>query len=82
MGVISGWVCAASLVEVAIAGLPAQGAGYGTERLDTQAVCGDADNGFGLLFNWNLLGDGEHEVVAVVDGVELAQATVTVTRWE
>ena len=31
------------------------------------------------MFNWNLLGDGEHEVVAVVDGVELDRATVTVT---
>ena len=42
-------------------------------------VCGDTDNGFGLLFNWNLLRDGEHEVVALVDGVELGRATVTVT---
>ena len=32
-----------------------------------------------VLFNWNLLGDGEHEVVAYVDGVELSRATVTVT---
>ena len=31
------------------------------------------------LFNWNLLGDGEHEVVALVDGVELDRATVMVT---
>ena len=29
---------------------------YGTERLDTVPVCGDTDNGFGLLFNWNNLG--------------------------
>ena len=42
-------------------------------------MCGDTDNGFGLLFNWNLLSDGEHEVVALVDGVELGRATVTVT---
>ena len=56
-----------------------QEAAYGTARLDTEAVCGDSDNGFGLLFNWNLLGDGEHEVVALVDGVELDRATVTVT---
>ena len=35
--------------------------------------------GFGLLFNWNRLGNGEHEVVAVVDGVELGRATVRVT---
>ena len=32
-----------------------------------------------LLFNWNLLGDGEHEVVAFVDGEELGRATVRVT---
>ena len=55
-------------------------AAYGTNRADTgRAVCGDTDNGFGLLLNWNMLGDGEHTVVAVVDGVELARATVTVT---
>ena len=56
-----------------------QVAAYGTERLDTREVCGDVDNGFGLLFNWNLLGDGEHAVVAFVDGEELGRATVRVT---
>ena len=43
------------------------------------AACGDTDNGFGLLFNWNRLEDGEHEVVAFVDAVELGRATVRVT---
>ena len=79
VGVLSGWVCEADMVEMAIAELPAQVAGYGTERVDTAGVCGDTDNGFGLLFNWNRLGDGDHTVVAYVDGVELAQAMVTVT---
>ena len=78
IGVISGWVCDAEEVEITLNGEP-QEAAYGTARLDTEAVCGDSDNGFGLLFNWNLLGDGEHEVVALVDGVELDRATVTVT---
>ena len=78
IGVISGWTCAAEAVEITLNGGP-QEAAYGTERLDTESVCGDTDNGFGLLFNWNLLGEGEHEVVAVVDGVELDRATVTVT---
>ena len=54
-------------------------AAYGTERLDTLDACGDTDNGFGLLFNWNLLGEGEHEVVAWVDDIELGRATVRVT---
>ena len=78
IGLISGWTCAADEVEIVLNGEP-QEAAYGTARLDTETVCGDTDNGFGLLFNWNLLGDGEHEVVAVVDGVELDRATVTVT---
>ena len=75
---LSGWVCDAEEVVIEIDEMPLVTA-YGTSRADTAAVCGDTDNGFGLLFNWNLLGDGEHTVVAVVDGVELGRATVTVT---
>ncbi len=78
VGLLSGWVCDADMVEIELNGMP-QEAAYGTERLDTLRACGDTDNGFGLLFNWNLLSDGEHEVVALVDGVELGRATVTVT---
>ena len=54
-------------------------AGYGTEREDTEGVCGDTDNGFGLLFNWNRLGDGQHTVRALADGEEFAHSTFTVT---
>ena len=79
IGVISGWVCEADAVTITLGDLAPQAAGYGTERLDTLDVCGDTDNGFGLLFNWNLLGDGEHEVIATVDGTELARTTVRVT---
>ena len=78
IGVISGWVCTADTVEIELNGA-VQAAAYGTERLDTQGACGDTDNGFGVLFNWNLLGDGEHEVVASADGTELSRTTVRVT---
>ncbi len=79
IGVLSGWVCEAEEVVITLGDLAPQVAGYGTERLDTLDVCGDTDNGFGLLFNWNLLGDGEYVVVATVDGAELARTTVRVT---
>ena len=79
IGLISGWVCDADTVEIAIGAAGRQAAAYGTERLDTRDTCGDTDNGFGLLFNWNLLGDGEHEVVAYVDEAELGRAVVRVT---
>ena len=78
IGVISGWACEADAVEIELNGSLLMAA-YGTDRRDTAAVCGDTDNGFGLLFNWNLSGDGDHTVVAFVDGEELGRATVTVT---
>ena len=81
IGVISGWICDAEEIEIVFNGdySDPYRVGYGTRRSDTEGRCGDRNNGFGLLFNWNLLGDGEHEVVALVDGVELGRATVTVT---
>ena len=78
ISVISGWACEAEEVSIDINGGTSLAA-YGTERLDTADICGDTDNGFSLLFNWNHLGEGEHEVVAFVDGVELGRATVRVT---
>ena len=79
IGVISGWACNAGRIEITFDGGAPQEAGYGTSRGDTRQVCGDTDNGFGLLFNWNLLGDGVHTVVAYADGVEFASTTVIVT---
>ena len=78
IGVLSGWICDAVVVEIVLDDLPLQEAGYGTERLDTVGVCGDEDNGFGLLFNWNRLGDGEHTVRVLADGDEFGRATFTV----
>ena len=78
LGVLSGWVCDAQRVDLEIDGTAFQAA-YGTSRGDTLGVCGDADNGFGLLFNWNLLADGTHTVRALADGMEFARATFSVT---
>ncbi len=74
---ISGWVCSATQVELQIDGFPVQAA-YGTSRADTNSVCGDTNNGFGLLINWNVLGNGPRTIVALADGVEFARATFTV----
>jgi hypothetical protein len=60
----SGWVCEAPLgLEISVDGGPAMEVGYGTARGDTMTPCGDSNNGFSVLFNFNLLGDGEHEAV-------------------
>ena len=83
VGVISGWVCDAERIDIvfnpgAENEMTLQ-AGYGTTREDTEGVCHDINNGFGLLFNWNLLGDGTHAVSALADSVEFGSATVMVT---
>ncbi|MCS6924568.1 MAG: choice-of-anchor D domain-containing protein [Candidatus Binatia bacterium] len=82
IGVISGWVCNATRVEIRIDDGAPFPAAYGTSRADTAdpKFCGDdGNNGFGLLFNWNILGDGVHRVRALADGVVFADVTFVVT---
>lgn len=79
-GLISGWVCSARSITIEIDGTPFEAA-YGTNREDTRSVCGDANNGFGLLINWNLLGAGVHTVRALADGSEFANVTVVITTF-
>ena len=91
VGVISGWVCEAERIDIVFNPGTAEEetwrAGYKTTRPDTEytpegeVLCGDTDNGFGLLFNWNRLGDGQHTVSARADRVEFGRATVTVTTF-
>ena len=84
VSLISGWVCEADTVHIELTHGPSGSietyrAGYGTIREDTQGTCGDSDNGFGLLWNWNRLGDGTHTVRALADGVAIGVAQVSVT---
>jgi hypothetical protein len=78
VGLISGWVCQAFSVTVVIDGVHAFDTAYGTARGDTAGPCGDSDNGFGALLNFNLLGDGTHVARAYADGVQFAQSTFEV----
>ena len=80
IGVISGWVCDATRVEVAI-GNRRSPVVYGTPRGDTASVCGDTNNGFVTLVNWNLLGDGVHTMRLVVDGVAIDLSEFKVTTF-
>jgi hypothetical protein len=78
IGVISGWSCNASRIEVQVDANAPMPAAYGTDRLDTLATCGRRDTGFGLLLNWAVLGAGPHTLRAFADGVEFARASFTV----
>ena len=79
IGVISGWACEANQIDIEINGNITLQAAYGTARDDTADACGDTNNGFGLLVNWNDLPDGVHTLRALKDGVEFARAVFTVT---
>jgi hypothetical protein len=78
VGVITGWACEAAQIDIVIDDVTLMQAGYGTSREDTRSRCGDADNGFALLINWNLLGDGQHTLRALADGIEFARSTFNV----
>jgi len=78
---ISGWVCTATQVNVLVNDSIVIPAAYGTPRSDTRERCGDDNNGFSILVNWNELGSGTHQVVAFADGVEFGRATVTVSTF-
>ena len=80
IGMVTGWYCDTLGIEVQINDSPyTYYAAYGTERPDTEEVCGDTDNGFGFLLNWNELGDGEHKIVVFAGGEEFGRSTITVT---
>lgn len=79
VALIRGWACQANLIEIQIDNTPRLRAAYGTTREDTRSACGDANNGVGLTWNWNLSGDGVHRVRAFADGAQFADVTFTVT---
>lgn len=75
IGVISGWKCDASGdITVRFNGGEPLVMVYGSGRDDTQHACGDTNNSFVSIFNWALLGDGEHVAVAYDAGVEFARS--------
>jgi hypothetical protein len=79
IGLIRGWACNAATVEVEIDGGERRLTAYGTQRGDTAEICGVSNTGYGLTFNWNLLGDGVHILRVFADGVEFSRVTFHVT---
>ena len=79
LGIISGWHCTARRIEIEIDDRIRVSASHGTPRSDTRSQCDDTDNGFGLLINWNDLGDGFHAINVLADGQSFARATFIVT---
>src|SRR5262245_45581869 len=75
---VSGWKCTSGIITVQFDDLPPEQAASGTSRPDTQGVCGDTNNGFGDLFNYNRLGDGIHTVQIFDNGQLFATSSFIV----
>ena len=48
---------------------------YGSPRADTAKICdgGNTSSGFGLLFNFNILGGGKHTAQLYVNGAAIGE---------
>ncbi len=71
VGIIRGWACDATKVEISIDSGERIPIAYGTSRKDTVGICGDSNNGYGMVFAWGLLGEGMHRLQVFLDGHSL-----------
>ena len=71
VGIIRGWACDATKVEISIDSGERIPVAYGTSREDTVDICGDSNNGYGMVFAWGLLGEGMHRLQVFLDGHSL-----------
>lgn len=76
VGMIRGWVCDATSVEVSFDGGERIPVAYGTSREDTREICGDANNGYGMVIAWGVLGEGTHRMRTYLGGINLAASDV------
>jgi hypothetical protein len=79
--IVSGWKCEASGdITLSFNDGPGFTAVYGSDQADTFPVCDDTDNGWVLLFNYNLLPEGLNTVQAYDDGVAFASVEFEVIK--
>lgn len=71
IGIVSGWHCTASKVTVFIDGIDLGESGVGSIREDTKSICGHSNTGFSLLYNYNSLQPGQHQIDVYADGALL-----------
>lgn len=79
VGLIRGWACDASRIEVQFDDLPRMQTAYGSTRPDTEMVCGDVNNGYGLVYAFGLLGEGIHRMKTFIDGEKISDVQFEVT---
>lgn len=81
IGLFYGWLCEASSVTISSSRDAHESRYpiyYGAGRIDTESTCGDANNGFYTLMNWNIFGNGEHSIRVYADDELIAQQVFAV----
>ncbi len=78
VGLIRGWACDALNIAISIDDGPLLPVGYGTSREDTRTICGDANNGYGMVMAWGVLGEGSHTLKTFKDGEKIGDVTFEV----
>ena len=78
IGILYGWKCEAGTLTARFNDGEPVDILYGSARGDTLDTCGDADNGWVLLVNYNNLGPGGHTAIVYDDGVEFDRVNFTV----
>ncbi len=77
--VFSGWTCDPGKITFRVDGGSAIDMASATERPDTTTVCSNSGlNGYGVLYNVNRFGDGQHVARFYEDGTQFAQSTFNV----
>jgi hypothetical protein len=71
IGLISGWSCVAEIVEISIDGGSRLRVPSESPRADVTPVCSHPNAGFGLLFNFNVLSEGEHTIQLFVKNIAI-----------
>jgi len=79
IGIVRGWACNAETVTIQFNDSTPLVAAYGSSRPDTQGVCGDDTNGYGVAFAWGNLGNGTHVAKTVIDGINVSEVEFTVS---
>lgn len=70
IGIISGFHCTASEVDLRIDGKSIGSALVGSDRGDTASLCGKSKTGYSYLINFNIFTPGNHTVAAYSNGVK------------
>ncbi|MBN9425973.1 MAG: hypothetical protein J0H09_05650 [Burkholderiales bacterium] len=80
IGVVSGWHCTAKEITVFVDGASLGKSGVGSARNGTAGICGHANTGFSLLYNYNLPEPGAHGIAVYADGQLLERRTFNTVR--